>query len=101
VKRIYKRYQTGGDEALVHGNKGKISNNKANKEKYRITEPTKNITKYLTVIKKDESIIMIRMLGYSIFGILSKEGGCFYGNKEGFYCNTAWLGRFRGKNPCG
>ena len=31
AKRIYKRYQTGGDEALVHGNKGKVSNNKTNK----------------------------------------------------------------------
>jgi transposase len=28
AKRIYKRYQNGGDEALVHGNKGKVSNNK-------------------------------------------------------------------------
>ena len=28
VKRIYQRYRTGGDEALVHGNKGKVSNNK-------------------------------------------------------------------------
>ena len=28
AKRIYKRYQAGGDEALVHGNKGKVSNNK-------------------------------------------------------------------------
>jgi len=28
AKRIYRRYQTGGDEALVHGNKGKASNNK-------------------------------------------------------------------------
>ena len=28
AKRIYKRYQSGGDEALVHGNKGKVSNNK-------------------------------------------------------------------------
>ena len=28
VKRIYQRYLGGGDEALVHGNKGKPSNNK-------------------------------------------------------------------------
>ena len=28
VKRIYQRYLSGGDEALVHGNKGKPSNNK-------------------------------------------------------------------------
>jgi transposase len=28
AKRIYQRYLTGGDEALVHGNKGKVSNNK-------------------------------------------------------------------------
>jgi transposase len=28
AKRIYQRYLTGGDEALVHGNKGKPSNNK-------------------------------------------------------------------------
>jgi hypothetical protein len=28
AKRIYKRYLSGGDEALVHGNKGKTSNNK-------------------------------------------------------------------------
>ena len=28
AKRVYRRYQTGGDEALVHGNKGKASNNK-------------------------------------------------------------------------
>src|SRR5215469_280121 len=28
AKRIYKRYLTGGDDALVHGNKGKASNNK-------------------------------------------------------------------------
>src|SRR5215469_588682 len=28
AKRIYKRYLSGGDEALVHGNKGKASNNK-------------------------------------------------------------------------
>ena len=28
AKRIYQRYQAGGDEALVHGNKGKVSNNK-------------------------------------------------------------------------
>ena len=28
VKRIYKRYLDGGDEALVHGNKGKPSNHK-------------------------------------------------------------------------
>ena len=32
AKRIYKRYQSGGDEALVHGNKGKPSNNKVDKE---------------------------------------------------------------------
>jgi molybdenum-dependent DNA-binding transcriptional regulator ModE len=28
AKRIYQRYQAGGDEALVHGSKGKSSNNK-------------------------------------------------------------------------
>jgi transposase len=28
AKRIYQRYLIGGDEALVHGNKGKVSNNK-------------------------------------------------------------------------
>jgi len=29
AKRIYQRYQTGGDEALVHGNTGRPSNNKS------------------------------------------------------------------------
>jgi len=28
AKRIYQRYLTGGDEALAHGNKGKVSNNR-------------------------------------------------------------------------
>jgi len=32
AKRIYKRYQEGGDEALVHGNTGKVSNNKTDEE---------------------------------------------------------------------
>jgi len=32
AKRIYKRYQNGGDKALVHGNKGRPSNNKIDKE---------------------------------------------------------------------
>ena len=32
AKRIYQRYLTGGDEALVHGNKGKPSNNKTDEE---------------------------------------------------------------------
>jgi len=32
AKRIYKRYLSGGDNALVHGNKGKPSNNKTNEE---------------------------------------------------------------------
>ena len=32
AKRVYKRYQEGGDEALVHGNKGKVSNNKTDEE---------------------------------------------------------------------
>jgi len=32
AKRVYKRYQEGGDEALVHGNKGKASNNKTDEE---------------------------------------------------------------------
>ncbi|MDR1352030.1 MAG: helix-turn-helix domain-containing protein [Treponema sp.] len=28
AKRIYQRYVTGGDQALVHGNKGRPSNNR-------------------------------------------------------------------------
>ena len=32
AKRVYKRYQEGGDEALVHGSKGKVSNNKTDEE---------------------------------------------------------------------
>ena len=32
AKRIYQRYLIGGDEALVHGNTGRPSNNKADKE---------------------------------------------------------------------
>ena len=32
AKRIYKRYLSGGDNALVHGNKGKPSNNKTDEE---------------------------------------------------------------------
>jgi len=32
AKRVYKRYQEGGEEALVHGNKGKVSNNKTDEE---------------------------------------------------------------------
>jgi transposase len=32
AKRIYKRYLIGGDDALVHGNKGKKSNNKTNEK---------------------------------------------------------------------
>ena len=36
AKRIYKRYLIGGDEALVHGNKGKPPHNKICEEK--ITE---------------------------------------------------------------
>jgi transposase len=32
AKRIYRRYQSGGDEALVHGNKGKVSNNKTDEK---------------------------------------------------------------------
>jgi transposase len=32
AKRIYQRYLIGGDEALVHGNTGKPSNNKADEE---------------------------------------------------------------------
>jgi transposase len=32
AKRIYRRYLTGGDEALVHGNTGKKSNNKTDGE---------------------------------------------------------------------
>ena len=32
AKRIYQRYLQGGDEALIHGNKGKPSNNKTDEE---------------------------------------------------------------------
>jgi len=32
AKRIYQRYLTGGDKALVHGNTGKPSNNKTDEE---------------------------------------------------------------------
>jgi transposase len=32
AKRIYKRYLTGGDNALVHGNTGKASHNKTDEE---------------------------------------------------------------------
>ena len=32
AKRIYQRYLSGGDEALVHGNKGKPSNNKTDEQ---------------------------------------------------------------------
>jgi transposase len=32
AKRIYRRYLEGGDEAPVHGNAGKPSNNKADEE---------------------------------------------------------------------
>jgi transposase len=35
AKRIYRRYLEGGDEALVHGNRGKPSNNKADEETVR------------------------------------------------------------------
>ena len=32
AKRIYQRYKSGGDEALIHGNKGKVSNNKTDEK---------------------------------------------------------------------
>ncbi|MDR1411166.1 MAG: helix-turn-helix domain-containing protein, partial [Spirochaetaceae bacterium] len=32
AKRIYRRYLSGGDEALAHGNRGKPSNNKVDEE---------------------------------------------------------------------
>ena len=35
AKRIYQRYLTGGDDALVHGNKSRPSNNKTDEEKVK------------------------------------------------------------------
>jgi transposase len=32
ARRVYRRYLEGGDEALVHGNAGKPTNNKADEE---------------------------------------------------------------------
>jgi len=70
AKRIYKRYQEGGDEALVHGNKGKVSNNKTDedivkkaielyKEKYYDFGPT---LAQETLLEKDNLKISLSVL---------------------------------------
>ena len=70
AKRIYKRYQEGGDEALVHGSKGKVSNNKTEegivkkaldlyKEKYYDFGPT---LAQETLLEKDNLKISLSVL---------------------------------------
>jgi transposase len=70
AKRIYQRYQTGGDEALVHGNKGKVSNNKTDettvkkaielfREKYNDFGPT---LAQETILERDGIEISVSVL---------------------------------------
>src|SRR5215469_4922407 len=70
AKRIYRRYQCGGDEALVHGNKGKVSNNKTDeaiiakavelfREKYSDFGPT---LAQETMLERDGLVISVNTL---------------------------------------
>jgi transposase len=70
AKRIYQRYLSGGDEALVHGNRGKVSNNKTDdevvaravelyREKYDDFGPT---LAQETIIERDGLLISVSTL---------------------------------------
>ena len=70
AKRIYKRYESGGDNALVHGNKGKPSNNKIDEsvaakavalyqEKYNDFGPT---LAQETLLERDGIVISVSSL---------------------------------------